>query len=155
MFTWFSVDFYTNSEFSFLPFSHLSLIFLIAFFLTLSISLPPHLNLPLSLNLSTSQQESRDAECCAHKFCLVWNRRWLPRTAGRFFITGAFLVPSTATATCHQTHAVLRVYVSVFGTWMSKCGTTLQKKKKARRRRWMIRIETNAEIKFIFCQLNK
>lgn len=55
------------------------------------------LALCLSLNLSTSQHESRDAEWQDHKFCLVWNRRWPPWKAGRFFITGAFLVPSTAT----------------------------------------------------------
>lgn len=83
----------------------------------------------LSVKVSTSKQESRDAECWAHKFCLVWNRRWIPRTAGRFFITRAFLVPSTATSTCHQTHAALCVYVYVFGTWRSKCMAELRRQK--------------------------
>lgn len=94
-------------------------------------SLSPPLALPFYMSfsecLSTSQQASRDAECWAHKFCLVWNRRWLPRTAGRFFITGAFLVLSTATATCHQTQAMLRVYVSVSGTWKYKRMAALKK----------------------------
>jgi len=84
----------------------LTYMFLFIRLLSLTQSLPDHLHLyPLhslhclspstchSLRVFTSQQESRDAECWAHKFCTVWNRRWLPRTAGRFFNTGAFLVP--------------------------------------------------------------
>lgn len=118
-------------------------------FLYISIShtgyIPLSLSTCLSPKLCTSQQESRDAECWAHKFCPVWNRRWLPRTAGRFFITGSFLVPSTATTTCHQTHTGLRVYVYVFETWRSKCMAAAKKtegqkwiaeKKYARKKGW-------------------
>lgn len=99
------------------------------------ITASPHLNrLHSSLSfytsfpksLLTSQQESRDAECRNHKSGPAWNRRWLPWTAGRFFITGAFLVPFTTSAACHQTQAVLRVYERVFGTWKWKRGTELR-----------------------------
>lgn len=103
--------------------------------LTPPITASPHLNrLHSSLSfytsffksLLTSQRESRDAECRNHKSGTVWNRRWLPWTAERFFITGAFLVPFTASTTCHQTQAVLCVYERLFGTWKWKRGTELQ-----------------------------
>lgn len=94
--------------------------------------LVPSLSLFLHIFLWNPLRLSRRAEMLSaglHKFCLVWNRRWIPRTAGRFFITRAFLVASTATTTCHQTHAGLRVYVYVFGTWRSKCMVTSKKPK--------------------------
>lgn len=114
------------SLFWFLPLK-LSSIYLIFLSSYHSLHLLPQFSAPLHLllhiflwNSLDLSRRAGDAECWAHKFCLVWNRRWLLRTAGRFFITGAFLVPSTATTTCHQTHAGLRVYVYVFMTWRSK-----------------------------------
>lgn len=70
--------------------------------------------------LRISPHHLRDAECWAHKFCSVWNRRWLPRTAGRFFITGALF----SAVCCHHRHVTkpndrLRVYVCVFETCRS------------------------------------
>lgn len=84
------------------------------------ITASPHLNrlhsslsfyTSFSKSLLTSQQESRDAEWRNHKSGPAWNRRWLPWTAGRFFITGAFLVPFTTSIACHQTHVFMSVYL--------------------------------------------
>lgn len=94
--------------------------------------LVPSLSLFLHVFLWNPLRLSRRAEMLSaelHKFCLVWNRRWIPRTAGRFFITRAFLVAPTATTTCHQTQAGVRVYAYVFGTWRSKCMVTSKKPK--------------------------
>lgn len=39
--------------------------------------------------------------CWALRSALVWNRRWIPRTAGRVFVTGALF---SAAATCQKPH---------------------------------------------------
>lgn len=56
--------------------------------------------------------------CAAELINSAWceTEDGFPGPLGGFIITGALLVPSTATTTCHQTHARLRDYVYVSGT---------------------------------------
>lgn len=64
---------------------------------------PPAVSSKASYILTSSTLRAAELR----KFAPVWNTRWIPRTAGRDFVTGA---PFSATA-CHQTHMWLRACI--------------------------------------------